>query len=191
MLKLRVSDIKQFFYCQRIIYFTYVCPVDKKVTRKMDYGREDHLRLDGLEKRRTLKRYHLEEGERLFHQRLYSERLGLEGILDMCIYSGRSYFPVEFKFSPRGGGLNHKYQLLAYALLLEEAYGSAVRFGLLYLVPRQQVQEVPLTPDGRVFLIEALEDIRELVAREVMPPPAPVRGRCRDCEYRNFCGDVR
>ncbi len=59
MLKLRVADVKQYIYCPRVIYFTYVCPVDKKVTRKIQYGHEAHLELDRLEKRRTFKRYNL------------------------------------------------------------------------------------------------------------------------------------
>jgi len=95
MLKLRVTDLKQYIYCPRIIYFTYVCPVEKKVTRKMRYGSEAHLELDRLEKRRTFKRYDFKEGERKFHTSLYSTRLGLEGKLDMHIVAGGEIFPVE------------------------------------------------------------------------------------------------
>lgn len=190
MLKLRVTDVKQYVYCPRIIYFTYVCPVEKKITRKMEYGKAEHVTLDGLERRRTLRRYRLAEGQRHFHLRLWSERLALEGLLDLCLAAGSEYFPVEFKFSTRSGGLNHKYQLVSYAMLLEETYRRPVRYGLLYLVPRQEVQEVIITPEARKFVTQVLDRIRRIVEREVFPPATPARGRCRDCEYRRFCGDV-
>ena len=34
------------------------------------------------------------------------------------------------------------------------------------------------------------KEIRRMIEREQMPPPTPVRNRCTDCEYRNYCGDI-
>ena len=190
MLKLRVTDIKQYIYCPRIIYYTYVCPVKPKITRKMTYGKETHLELDRLEKRRTFKRYRLKEGERLFHTRLYSPRLDLEGVLDMHITAGQEIFPVEFKHTSSLPSLNHKYQLAAYAMLLEEKYERTVRYGFLYLSLRNEIYPVDITPNCREFVKETIDNIRHLVSKEIMPPPVRKKGRCVDCEYRNFCRDV-
>lgn len=190
MLKLRVSDVKQYFYCPRIIYYTYVCPVDKKVTAKMNYGKEAHVELDRLEKRRVFKRYKLSEGERKFHTVLYSPRLGLEGKLDMHIVSGKEIFPVEFKHTPAGPSLNHKYQLITYAMLLEDKYECIVRYGFLYLNQAKEVVPVEITPNARVFVKETLEKIREIITWERMPQRATRKRRCIDCEYRKYCGDV-
>ncbi|MCL6477219.1 MAG: CRISPR-associated protein Cas4 [Peptococcaceae bacterium] len=190
MLKLRVNDVKQYFYCPRVVYFNYVCPVRVKATRKMEYGREAHLELDRLEKRRTFKRYNLTEGKRFFHTHLYSPRLGLEGRLDMYIEAAGEKFPVEFKSTSGGLSLNHKYQLVAYAMLLEDHFNMPVRFGFVYLDGPGGVHPVEITPNCREFVKVALREIRELVGRERMPPPPPGGRRCRDCEYKNFCGDV-
>ncbi|MDF9408700.1 CRISPR-associated protein Cas4 [Pelotomaculum isophthalicicum JI] len=190
MFKLRVTDIKQYMYCPRIVYFTYVCPVQKKVTRKMQYGQEAHLELDRLEKRRTFKRYNFKEGERKFHASLYSPRLGLEGKLDMHIVAGGEIFPVEFKHSSQGPSLNHKYQLIAYAMLLEDTYNKPVRYGFIY-VDSEKAIPVEVTPNARVYVKETLEKIRLLVSKELMPNKAGEKGKCVDCEYRNFCADVR
>ena len=46
---LKVTDLKQFVYCPRILYFTYVLPIPHPVTRKMDFGKIEHLELDRLE----------------------------------------------------------------------------------------------------------------------------------------------
>jgi CRISPR-associated exonuclease Cas4 len=113
---LKVSDVKQFLYCPRVVYFTYVMPVHRKVTRKMEYGKEEHLELERLEKRRGFRSYDLSSGERRYRTKLYSERLGMEGVLDMHIMCGSGCFPVEFKHTSRRPGLNHKYQLVCYAI---------------------------------------------------------------------------
>ncbi|MGI6685829.1 MAG: CRISPR-associated protein Cas4 [Bacillota bacterium] len=190
MLKLRVSDIKQYVYCPRVLYFTYVLPVEKKVTRKMTYGQEYHVQLDRLEKRRKLKRYNLSDGERIFHTHLYSPRLELEGKLDLHIKSGHELFPVEFKNTYRGPGLNHKYQVTAYAILLEDIYGQPVRQGFVYQIPNNEIFEMEITPNMRLYVKEIMAKIRHLVKMEAMPKPAFQKQRCIDCEYRNFCGDV-
>lgn len=191
MLKLRVTDIKQYVYCPRIIYFTYVCPVDKKITRKMEYGREAHLKLDKLEKRRTFKRYNFESAERKYHAQLYSQRLGLEGKLDMHLVVGGEVFPVEFKYTRKAPSLNHKYQLVAYAMLLEDAYDRPVRYGFLQLHPGGEVTPVEITPNARLYAKDIMDKIRLIVQNESFPSPTQRRARCIDCEYRNYCNDVR
>lgn len=189
-MNIKVTDIKQYIYCPRIIYFLYVCPVVKKTTYKMEQGKEEHFTFDKLEKRRTLKRYNLEDGQRVFHAWLSSERLGLQGKLDLHIVSGKEYFPVEFKFTTRGPSLNHKYQIISYALLLEDNYNCTVRFGLLYLVPTKTIAPVEITPNARRFVHEITDKIRDIVRFEYMPERQRKTEKCRDCEYLRFCGDI-
>ena len=139
---LRVSDIKQYMYCPRVVYFTYVMPVEKKLTYKMEEGKLQHLRLEELETRRRLKRYRLEEGERRFRTYLRSERLGLEGVLDLHIVTPAGCYPVEFKHTLQRSALNHKYQLTAYALLAEEHYGRPARRAFVYWIVARRAQPV-------------------------------------------------
>lgn len=188
---LNVSDIKQFFYCPRIVYFTYVLPVERKVTVKMAEGAQAHLEAARLEGRRTLRAFGLEEGTRYFRTALVSERLGLKGVLDMHIASPAGYFPVEFKDSCRPLAAGHKYQLAAYVLLLEDHYGRPVRGGFVYFLPRRTLRYVEVTPGMRLYVKGVLGKIRRLVEGQTFPGATLQRGRCRDCEYRNYCGDVR
>jgi CRISPR-associated exonuclease Cas4 len=184
-----VSDLKQFVYCPRVVYFSYVLPVEKASTYKMQVGQEEHVSLEGLESKRTLRRYGLERGERRFRVHLSSERYGLTGVLDLLIVSSADYYPVEFKNAPGGPALHHRYQLAAYCLLVEECFRAAVRTGFLYIVPRKQVVPVPMTPGIRERVRILLGRIRTMVAAEAMPPGTRDRRRCRDCEYRNYCAD--
>ncbi len=189
LLGVRVSDLKQFLYCPRVVYFSYVLPVERRATYKMDVGREQHEALESLESRRTLKRYGLDDGERRFRVPLVSGRLGLSGILDLLIVTGSGRYPVEFKDAPRGPALHHRYQLAAYCLLVEEAHREPVRCGFLYVIPQHRVVPIPLTPSLRSRVLEVLGRIRQMIRTEFVPPPTRRKGRCWDCEYRNFCAD--
>lgn len=186
---LKVSDIKQYLYCPRIVYFTYVLPVEKKTTPKMEIGKEEHLKTARLEGRRRLRAYGLTEGERFFNTYLFSPRLGLEGVLDMYLAVPRGSFPVDFKNTCRLA-VNHKYQLLAYALLLEDQLGRPVRGGFIYLIPLGRAIYVEATPEARLYTKRLLGAIRGLIKRQHFPAVARRAGRCADCEYRNYCGDV-
>jgi len=132
---LRVNDLKQFEYCPRIVFYNTVMPVERKVTVKMDRGKEEEFRLDALEGRRTLKRYELGSGERRFHVVLESERLGLSGKLDVLIASPQGFFPVDFKYTRGRPHRNHIVQLTGYALLVEENFHTHVETGFIYLAP--------------------------------------------------------
>ncbi|HID96103.1 MAG TPA: CRISPR-associated protein Cas4 [Candidatus Latescibacteria bacterium] len=185
-----VSDIKQFLYCPRIIYFTYVMPVDKKPTFKMEFGKDEHLRAEGLEERRKLKIYGLEEGKRHFRLYLKSDRLGLSGILDMLIISDGQYYPVDFKDSTRPPGANHRYQLTAYSLLVEEKFGKPVRRGFIHLIPVKRTYAVDITQSMRDYAKKIITRMARIVEGEIMPSANRSRSRCRDCEFRIWCGDV-
>jgi len=156
----------------------------------MEQGKAEHDILDKLEKRRTLKRYNFQEGQRIFHAFLHSDRLGLQGKLDMHIVSGKEYFPVEYKYTERSAALNHKYQLISYAMLLEDKYNCSVRYGLLYLVPQSKVIPVEVTPNARTFVLEIINKIKTMVITERMPERQRQTAKCRDCEYLRFCGDI-
>src|SRR5690554_454627 len=190
MITLNVTDIKQYIYCPRIIYFTYCQPIDKKTIFKMEYGREIHDVVDVLEKRRTLKRYNLEGGEKLFKQKFFSERLGLSGKLDMLVKTEKGMIPIEMKYTQRKPGLNHKYQLAAYMLLLEDVYNSNIRSGIIHIIPDKSSYHYKNTDGLRDRVKEIIEEIRNMVVKERFPDKCQGWRRCKDCEYRNYCGDV-
>ena len=189
-LELRVSDLKQYAYCPRIVYYQHVMPVDREPTYKMTYGKETHAALEALERRRKLRAYGLDAGERMFHLWLSSPRLGLSGKLDLLIRTERGFYPVDFKFTEGRPRRNHFLQLAAYALLVEEQYGIPVERGFLYLIPSKDVIEVEITDTIKQEVLETIQRIREMVRQEALPPPTSVRARCTDCEYQNYCADI-
>lgn len=190
MIDLRVTDLKQFSYCKRIVFYQYVMPVEKKATFKMQEGKRVEAVIDRLEKRRSLRGYRLAEGLRHFHLWLRSEELGLSGKLDLLIESPRGFFPVDFKYTSGRPQKNHRYQLCGYALLVEETYKQTVTHGFIYLIPQEEVVILDLTQEHKDEALRMLEEMREMIHKEQMPEPTPVRSRCAECEYRNYCGDI-
>lgn len=190
MIDLRVNDLKQFTYCQRIVFYQYVMPVEKKATFKMEEGKRAEEVIDKLEQRRSLRKYRLDEGKRHFHLWLRSEQLGLAGKMDLLIETPHGLFPIDFKYTTGRPQKNHLYQLCGYALLVEEAFQQEVTQGFIYLIPREEAVVLSLSSELKAETRQLLETMREMIQTERMPEPTPVRERCIECEYRNYCGDI-
>ena len=80
---LAVTDLKQWDYCPRIVFYAYLMPDPRPITFKMEAGLAAHDREDKREKRRSTRLYGLPEAERIEDVILQSERLGLSGRLSL------------------------------------------------------------------------------------------------------------
>jgi CRISPR-associated exonuclease Cas4 len=191
-----VTDLKQYAYCPRIVYYHHCLPAVRPVTYKMEAGVEAGKAEELRELRRSLHPYGLRRGERYLDVYLSSERWGLRGRADLVIDTDdnpageRETIPVDFKLSPERMGLNLRLQSLAYGVMLEEAWGVPSRRGFVYFIPRRRAVEVPFTAELRARLETSLVAMRDIVQRERMPAPPRSRARCEVCEFRRFCNDV-
>jgi CRISPR-associated exonuclease Cas4 len=191
-----VTDLKQYTYCPRIVYYHHCLPAVRPVTYKMEAGSEAGDLEEMRELRRSLRPYGLERGERHLDVALSSERWGLRGRADLVIDTddnpsgARELIPVDFKLSPGRLGDNLRVQVLAYGVMLEETWGVPARRGFVYFIPARRAVEVPFTPELRARFEAALAVMRDIVERERMPPPVRARTRCEACEFRRFCNDV-
>lgn len=191
-----VTDLKQWTYCPRVVYYRYCLPEIRPITSLMEAGIAVHADEAGREERRSLRTYGLTQGERGFDLPLRSERLGLRGRLDLAIAvpdraaPGAEALVVEYKDSERAAGAHFKLQLAAYALLLEELWGLPVRRGYIYRIPLRQVEEVPISAALRRKVRETIDVMRRAVSGEQMPAAPDSRRPCVSCEFRRFCNDV-
>jgi len=191
-----VTDLKQYAYCPRIVYYHHCLPDIRPITYKMEAGREAGASEEVRELRRSLRPYGLQRGRRHLDVWLSSQRWGLRGRADLVIDTDdnptgeRELIPVDFKLSPGRMGLNLRLQILAYGVMLEETWGVTSRRGFVYFIPRRRAVEVSFTPELRARFEASLTVMRDIVIRERMPPPTRSRGRCQVCEFRRFCNDV-
>lgn len=186
----RVSDLRQWTYCPRVVYFSQVCPLPKHESYKMKLGREKEDRLARLMRRRTLSDFGLVGGTIERNVELFSPALGLSGKLDLLIRRHRELFPVEVKFTRGVPEWHHRIQLAGYALLLEHRSGVTVSRGFVICLPDEAITSVPIDAPLRESVATAVSAMREMIRRERFPDPTPDVGCCVDCEYRNFCGDT-
>lgn len=193
-----VTDLKQYAYCPRIVFYTYCLPLIRPTTGKMEEGRLAHEEAREREQRRTLRIYGLEEARRYFDVWVASEELGLTGRIDLVLEvtaqggasGGREWIPVDYKQTGRRAGSHLRRQLAAYGMMLEETRGGVVRRGFIYSLLTRQAEEIPLTPSLRREVREAVAAMREMVERERMPDPPSSLQPCVNCEFRRFCNDV-
>lgn len=193
---LTVSDIKQYFYCPRIVYFNYLMPDFRPITYKMEEGKLRQKEEERLEKRRTISRFGLGSKEeikaiKLFNLKLNSQKLSLSGLLDMALILDKEVIPVDFKdgsFSKSHSvALHHKYQLIAYGLLLEEMYKKVSIRGFIHSVEDGRTRSVPFSDGAKVFLKNKIRKMRWMILKEELPDETPYRGRCRECEFKPVC----
>lgn len=187
---LEVTDLKQWAYCPRVVYYRYCLPLLCPATVKMEISHEVHRQEQKREERRSLAGYGLEEGQRHFDVRLVSDALGLSGRVDVVIERAEEVIPVDYKASTRRPGGHWRLQLAAYGALCEEFFGKPARRGFLYLIPLRRAEEVALSTALRRRMERAVREIRRMIDTESMPAAARSRARCVECEYRRFCNDV-
>lgn len=187
---LTVSDLKQFDYCARVVFFERCLPHIRPHTYKMDAGHEAHEDEQRLALRRTLHAYGELSGTRHFDMMIQSETLGFVGLMDeVVITASGTVFPVDYKLA-KSARKNYKVQLAAYALLLEEVYKTVVSYGYLFLIDSRKLVKVPITAHLRNSVHSTLQNARTMINEERMPEATTVRNRCTDCEFRRFCNDV-
>jgi CRISPR-associated exonuclease Cas4 len=193
---LEVTDLKQYTYCPRIVFYRYCLPTIRPLTFLMEEGIRQHTVEENREERRSLRHYQIEEGERFFQVALQSQTLGLTARLDLAIAipsqtaTGAEAVVVEYKYSEQKAGAHFKLQLAAYALLLEEAWNIPVKRGFIYSIPQKRAEAVAITPHLRKKVVQTVNDIRHLIEHQQMPEPPASQGRCVTCEFRRFCNDV-
>lgn len=193
---LEVTDLKQWRYCGRVVWYHHCLPDIRPLTDLMEQGKASHQSEVGREERRSLRTYNLTSGERAFDLPMRSERLGLRGRVDLAIATpdhtsaDAEAIVVEYKDTEQQPGPHIKLQLAAYGLMIEETWGLPVRTGFIYQIPLRQAVRIPITPKLRQQVTVTVQAIHAAIASEALPPPPGSRRPCVDCEFRRFCNDV-
>jgi CRISPR-associated exonuclease Cas4 len=185
-----ITDLKQWAYCPRVVYYHHVMPAPAKPTYKMREGLAAQEMIENLEMRRTLREYGLEAARRRFGVWLENKELGLSGKIDLLLEAAEEIAVVDFKLTTGEPGQNHRLQLTGYSLLGESAFGRPARRAFLYRIPDNRIFVEPVTLELRQAVKTAVVDIRGAGQSQLCPEPTDVRGRCVECEFANYCADI-
>jgi CRISPR-associated exonuclease Cas4 len=185
-----VTDLKQWAYCPRVVYYHRVMPAQAQPTYKMTEGLAAQQLIEDLEARRKLREYGLDTAQRRFGVWLTDRELGLAGKIDLVLLAQDELAVVDFKLTSGEPGRNHRLQLAGYSLLAEVEFRLPARRAFLFRIPDNRIFEEPILDELRNAVRAAVADIRRTVEAQLCPDPTQVRGRCVECEYANYCGDV-
>lgn len=165
-----VSDLNQFLYCPRRLYYLMYYQT-QGMNEYLADGRENHSR----QSRR---------GGWIRELYLHSDRLCLHGKVDL-VDKTEGIVPVERKHGDRFYE-NDQIQLAAYAMLLEESLGERVEQGIIYLYGTGQRYTIPITDDLREGVMNTISSIRSMDP-DSLPDFAENRNKCRRCSVLLYC----
>jgi CRISPR-associated exonuclease Cas4 len=190
-----VTDIKHYIYCPRLIYFDRVLHATPVFGSQQEDSKELHEDYVWKELRRKDAVFYSSDfvgAEKLLFVSLSSSRLGLQGNVDCIIKSARGeYVPVEYKNMSSDGGkvcMDHKYQLVGYALLVEENFDTVVKRGFVNYLPEALILEFEITPTMKSYVKRVLGHIKRIIKDEELPPIRVAKHKCQGgCGHKQTC----
>ncbi|NPA23819.1 MAG: CRISPR-associated protein Cas4 [Crenarchaeota archaeon] len=181
-----VTDIKNYVYCPYIVYIRRVLNLDIEPTEYMLYGKEIEKETILLSIYRTIR------GTEIIRSlTLRSSRLRLIGSVEYVIVDKYGqHVPVDIKWceseDPRR---DHKVQICAYGMLIEDNLNTKCKMGILYYVGRDRgrLHKVFLTRSLRNMVVRIVEEILKMLKSSQPPEHVPREDRCRTCPYARVC----
>ncbi|HVK16047.1 MAG TPA: type I-MYXAN CRISPR-associated endonuclease Cas1 [Fimbriiglobus sp.] len=178
----RVMALHALAYCRRLFYLEEVEEI-RVADHRVYAGRHLHASLEADE-----------DGDAVSVE-LSSERLGLVGKVDCLRRRDGSNLPYEHKRGKPARGANNaplpwpsdRLQLVAYAVLLEEAFGQPVPEGRIRYHAANVTVRVPIDDQARADFAAALADARALRESTDRPPITDNPRLCEKCSLAPVC----
>ena len=186
-----------YFYCPKIIYFDKVIHAGAIHTSQQKEAKKTHKE---KEKKDRYNKTMFHNGQfadctKMFNVHLCSSNLSIEGVIDCIIKSSHAeYIPIDYKgmhSQKKEAWIDHKFQLTAYALLIEEQYSTVVHRGFIYYIPQEKAIEVRITQAMKNYLKRTIMAIQNIVEKEEEPLEMVPASRCTGgCGYLWICGGI-
>lgn len=172
---LPLSKVNTVVFCPRRFYLEYVLG-ELHVNHHIVEGHHLHTQA------------YTERGERSGVW-VWSDRLGLVGVVDRIEYAGGEPVLVEYKKGRAFPQANDSdaVQLAAQALCLKESRGERARRGAVYYHASRTRREVELTPGLLGRAVEAVAYMRQLLRSPRPPGVAVPPSKCAGCSTREAC----
>jgi CRISPR-associated exonuclease Cas4 len=187
---IQVSDITQYFYCPRKIYFLRVLSLSVPPRPKMEMGKEEHER----EHRRAAERKEIygfprEEVKEVLHSvAIEAPEYHLYGVIDMVlILNSGEVIPVDIKYSRfEDKKRNWTKQLVAYSLLLESKMKVRVTRAAIFFPESKKRMMIEISSEDKKALLSDIDTIMLIITKEVLPNVSKGK-KCSYCEMNRFC----
>ena len=192
-----LTDIKNWVYCPLIVYYNRVLRAKPLTESTQEHGRELHKE----EIAKILRRKGITPWERKiyiirgYEVELISHRLKLRGIIDIVAMNQHGeVFPIEIKRMKSNKGKpwqDHKYQLTAQALLIEENLRKPVSRGYIYYYGDRKTVRIHISHSDKEYTKHIIRKILQVITTEQPPKTRTPKNRCTGgCGYRWICQQI-
>ena len=186
-----VSNIIEYLYCPRNIFFLEVLKIPKNETNnfKVKIGKEIH------EKKLVQNKSYLRKDIKVIKKEtditLSSKKDFFHGKLDELLFlEDGTIVPLDYKFSEYTGRVydTYKYQLAMYSMMIEENYNVKSRKGyIVFTRSNNKLKEIKYDEKDFDEVRRFIKDIFEIVKTGKYPLDTENNNKCRDCCYRKLC----
>jgi CRISPR-associated exonuclease Cas4 len=189
MISLTPSQIIEYQFCPRFIYFEYVLGIPEYEEKlfKVQKGRELHERklkenIDYLRKRIGVVEKYLS---------VYLTNEYLRGEVDeVLLLNDGTMAPLDYKFAEYKDKIftTYKTQLTCYAILIEKNYEKKVNHGyLVYTRSKNKLVEIEITEKDKKNVYQSIEEILKIIEKNFYPKATKYKKKCVSCAYKNIC----
>jgi CRISPR-associated exonuclease Cas4 len=184
-----ISLLRQYIFCPRIPYFSEILGYRIQEPLWTEQGQNFHVEMENLILRRIPGKFGFSKSNNKKRVNVISEKLGLNGIVDLIFFNDQYVVPVEFKTSGKKPTKGQELQLLAYGYALEEMKGLQFERG--YFVMGRAKKPIPVFPSEskREEIIAIRDSILRNYETMLMPDSSASMLKCTQCEYLNLCND--
>jgi len=178
----RVMALHALAYCPRLFYLEEVEEI-RLADQRVFAGRQLHAAIE------------VDEDGESVSMELSSQALGLAGRVDSLRRRDGSYLPYEHKRgrparvsdNAPGAWPSDRLQLIAYAVLLEEAFGQPIPEGRIRYHAANLTVRVPIDDHARADLREAIAEAQRLRETVDRPPITDNPRLCEKCSLAPVC----
>jgi len=190
---LTATDLMNFVYCARIVFYVHVLKIPQVTTGKELAGRKKFDSFERESKRRLLV-VELPHLRRAFRLHLVSDDHMIHTFADCILLDedAKKGYPYQIKYGrrPRVPYRGQRLQVWMEALLVESQLHYEVPRAYIKYIPSDDLVEVDVTSKDAV--LSEFQRIRRILKNEQCPAPTPYKRRCVDCCYNTLCwGDVK
>jgi len=187
---LTATDLMNYHYCQRILYFVHTLKKPQFTTKKEYKGREkENVFQSNAKRTKVVKSY--PRLPKVFKVQLVSENLGIKTIAD-CIMIDRENneaYPIQAKFSftPKKIYRGQKAQLFMEALLIEEQLDYKVPYGFIKFLRSGDLIKIDISEKDKLGVMSTFGEIFKIMSSEALPNRTKYKKRCQDCCFKKIC----
>lgn len=187
---LTVTDLKNYIYCPRIIYFKNIHKLSEPLQNNTLVERGNDFHKKRFKYKNYLKKRFKEFEFNKKEVKLYDKSINVCGIVDEIFFSSKEAMPVEYKFSNYTGEVyeTNLIQLTLYALLIRKTYNINVFKGcIIYTRNKVECVEILFEDEDFINCLKNIKKLKEAFIREDIPKLNQNIEKCNSCYFKKIC----